>query len=513
MKNKTEKPAWLLQNAIVILIGVGLLAVAVFFIPAEKEPLIVDEEEEETVYFAVFIEGKKSGYGEHARLVKEGQVRTRDGYNLSMNRGDVTLSVSLWETSIETEDGKPVGFETSQNLGAMQLTSRGTYQSEGFFDVQIQTAGIQQQRKVELPTGALMPEGLNLLSATLGFEEGKKIETKIFVPSLLAVVDAEVTVGPREQVDLLGRVVELTRVDTLMKLPSGAIPAVAYVDEEQMPQKMVVSVMDLHMELIACERSFALSDNDPPELIAKTVLKSPRELGDIKSHAALRYRLRSKNDQALSLISDQSQQLTRLNDKDYQLNVSPKRAIEGETLPYRGQNDEALAALKPGQYIQSDHAEIVALAQKAIGDAKDAAQAAQRIETFVRDHINEKSLSVGWASAVEVARSREGDCSEHAVLTAALCRAAGIPARMAVGYVFVPEFVGHKNIFGGHAWTQAYINEQWIGLDATRAPNGYSAAHITCAVGDGSPESFLNMALLGGQFEIIAIENVDQVAK
>ena len=107
---------------------------------------------------------------------------------------------------------------------------------------------------------------------------------------------------------------------------------------------------------------------------------------------------------------------------------------------------------------------------------------------------------------MEVARSREGDCSEHAVLTAALCQAVGLPARVALGYVYAPDFLGHKNIFGGHAWTQVYINGRWFGLDATRAPNGYSAAHITCAIGNGNPESFLEMALAGSQFEIISIE-------
>ena len=39
---------------------------------------------------------------------------------------------------------------------------------------------------------------------------------------------------------------------------------------------------------------------------------------------------------------------------------------------------------------------------------KDAATAARRIEKFVRKYINKKNLSVGYASALEVARSRRG---------------------------------------------------------------------------------------------------------
>jgi CHASE2 domain-containing sensor protein len=85
-----------------------------------------------------------------------------------------------------------------------------------------------------------------------------------------------------------------------------------------------------------------------------------------------------------------------------------------------------LEATKPTRFLQSDDKRIVDLARKAVGDAKDAVQAARRIEAFVAKYIDNKSMSVGYASAVEVVESRQGDCSEFAVLTAALCRAIAI---------------------------------------------------------------------------------------
>jgi len=94
----------------------------------------------------------------------------------------------------------------------------------------------------------------------------------------------------------------------------------------------------------------------------------------------------------------------------------------------------------------------------------------QKIEKFVCEYISDKNLSVGYASAAEVAQSREGDCTEHAVLVAALCRAVGIPARVTVGLVYVDSFGGQENIFGPHAWAEVNINSKWYGLDATGAP-------------------------------------------
>jgi len=83
--------------------------------------------------------------------------------------------------------------------------------------------------------------------------------------------------------------------------------------------------------------------------------------------------------------------------------------------------------MQPNRFLQSDNKQIIKLARRAIGGTKDAAGAVKKIEAFVGDYIENKSLSVGYASAVEVAASRQGDCTEHAVLVAAMCRAVGIP--------------------------------------------------------------------------------------
>ena len=119
-------------------------------------------------------------------------------------------------------------------------------------------------------------------------------------------------------------------------------------------------------------------------------------------------------------------------------------------------------------------------------------------------YIENRSLSVGYASAAEVAVSRQGDCSEFAVLTAAMCRAVGIPAQVVAGVAYVDDFAGHQG-FGGHAWTQAYIGGKWIGLDASfrgAGRGGYDAGHIALAVGNGEPADLFNMAPTLGQFKI-----------
>ena len=105
---------------------------------------------------------------------------------------------------------------------------------------------------------------------------------------------------------------------------------------------------------------------------------------------------------------------------------------------------------------------------------------------------------------MEVAQSKQGDCSEAAVLTAAMCRAIGIPAKVAAGVAYVEDFAGIQG-FGAHAWVEAYVGGKWVGLDAAfkgTGRGGYDAGHIAMAIGNGNPEDFFSLVNIIGQFKI-----------
>ena len=95
-----------------------------------------------------------------------------------------------------------------------------------------------------------------------------------------------------------------------------------------------------------------------------------------------------------------------------------------------------------------------------------------------------------------------GTVAVIAVLTAAMCRAVGIPARVVSGLIYAENLAGQKNVFGGHAWAEAWVGGVWIGLDATRSPQGYGPGHITLSRGNGNPADFLNLVNVLGGFRI-----------
>ncbi|HMA96374.1 MAG TPA: transglutaminase domain-containing protein [Polyangiaceae bacterium] len=88
--------------------------------------------------------------------------------------------------------------------------------------------------------------------------------------------------------------------------------------------------------------------------------------------------------------------------------------------------------------------------------------------SFVARYISSKSLSRGFDVASEVATSAEGDCSEHAVLLAALARRYRYAARVVFG-IAVLRFEGRLPLLVGHAWVEIHDNNQWLVADAALA--------------------------------------------
>jgi hypothetical protein len=87
------------------------------------------------------------------------------------------------------------------------------------------------------------------------------------------------------------------------------------------------------------------------------------------------------------------------------------------------------------------------------------------LRRFTAGAIPRKSAERGWDAASRIARAGVGDCTEHAVLLTALARAAGRPARVALGLLVVR--VDGEPLAFGHAWAELHDGGRWTPVDAT----------------------------------------------
>jgi transglutaminase-like putative cysteine protease len=128
--------------------------------------------------------------------------------------------------------------------------------------------------------------------------------------------------------------------------------------------------------------------------------------------------------------------------------------------------------LQPGTFIDSSHPAIAALARALADPAADEVTTAVALYYRVRDGIRYNPYQAGTSPAAYLASATlaagEGWCVTKALLLAALCRAAGIPAR--VGYADVRNHLSTErlrqamqtDVFYFHGYTSLYLNGQWV---------------------------------------------------
>jgi transglutaminase-like putative cysteine protease len=190
--------------------------------------------------------------------------------------------------------------------------------------------------------------------------------------------------------------------------------------------------------------------------------------------AVFRISYTGKDDPATLFARDDRQQVKNLKGNTFELHV---RAQVGPR-PDAPVGKVGAEFLESCYYINSTDKKVNEFSRRAVGDERDAWKKAQRIERWVNKNMrsnNDQAL----VPADEVARTLEGDCTEYAMLAAAMCRAAGVPSRTALGLIYADVPGGPVLAF--HMWTEVWVKNQWVGLDATLGKGYVGALHLKIA--------------------------------
>ena len=128
--------------------------------------------------------------------------------------------------------------------------------------------------------------------------------------------------------------------------------------------------------------------------------------------------------------------------------------------------------LAPTPTIESHHPDVTAFVKNHVAGAQDTVETAVRLYYAVRDGIRYDPytcvLTVDGLKASQTLRAGRAWCVPKAILLAACCRAAGIPARL--GYADVRNHLSTSRmrqnmkteIFYWHGYTAMYLEGQWV---------------------------------------------------
>jgi transglutaminase-like putative cysteine protease len=222
-------------------------------------------------------------------------------------------------------------------------------------------------------------------------------------------------------------------------------------------------------------------DSATPEMIAamkdiglSSMIRLNRAIPRPHDTESVTYRIPVKDDDKpeTALAQDARQKVDKIKGQTFELHVQAVRAPRGELELKDAKPEEKF--LKSSYFIDNDRDKVKELALEAVGRETDPWKKAQAIERWVHAKMRGDS-SVAFCTASQVAEDLRGDCRQHAMLTAAMCRAAGVPSRTALGLVYVQR---QRPEMGFHMWTEVWIKGQWIGIDATLGRGSIGAAHI-----------------------------------
>ena len=168
---------------------------------------------------------------------------------------------------------------------------------------------------------------------------------------------------------------------------------------------------------------------------------------------------------------------------------------------------ETLAdALRPTAWLQSDHPRLIAIAAQV---ARSSASGQRKMEMLIaraQPYLGDLDFN-GHYSALDTITRRAGDCTEAAVLLAALGRAAGIPTRVVSGLTYSREsYHGVSNAFMPHSWTLAYVDGRWRSFDL--ALGAFDSTHIALTIGDGDARS---VAAAGQLASLLIFDSLSEV--
>ena len=433
----------------------------------------------------VHMAGGKVGYI-HATMTRKGNlIDTRTFTKMVVGRAQQAVTIQTTASTTETLAGVPVEFMQEMDASMMKTTMRGTIEAGRVTIVQSQY-GMEQTHAFDFPSGALMAWGLFRESLLKGFEPGTHYTSLVYSPELRldGPVTAVTTIGNLETFDHAGKPRRGRRVDLKMQAPMGTLDMVSWVDDTGRPIKFVVPMPGLgDIVIVMTDQASALEDFVAPEMFMTTVIKANRSF---KPGATRRitYRIRAKHPgvDLTEIPTTGMQTPRRIEDGSIELVVTRQEHVPSATRAKATVDKEDLAEyLDANLMINTADPKLIELAKRAAGKTENAYVLGDKLRRFVSDYVTTKSLNVGFATASETSRTREGDCSEHGVLLAALGRIHGLPSRVAVGVAYVPSFGGQKDVFGYHLWTQFHIDGQWIDFDAALRESRCSPTRIAFA--------------------------------
>jgi len=437
----------------------------------------------------LLLEGNRAGY--HHFIVTEDTLqgkkflRATKELRMTLLRGGNVAQVNADIGTYETPEGKIEGVFMTQTLGKQQSLEMNGVVEGNKLNIEFDSP-VKNEKSINWS-----PEVVGLLRESRLLREkklkaGDSFDYLYFEPTIAEVVKISVQAGEIEMVKLPdGKSRSLLRVMMRPnKIANVQLPAMtSWIDP--MTYQTIVSESTLPglgtLKTVRSTKEIATAPVKPSEMKTDLLVNQSIQLGQrvqrIHEQGGVVYRITLTDDDTPSttFAKDDRQSIDKIEKNSFELRVTAIRKPQTLVKPAEAGKE----FLESNFFINSADAEVRKLAREAVGETKDAWQKALKIERFVKANMRSVNFGEAMATADQVAITRSGDCTEFAMLTAAMCRAEGVPSRTAVGLVYVES--NPRPILAFHMWTEVFIAGQWMSIDATLGKGAIGPGHLKIA--------------------------------
>jgi len=413
-------------------------------------------------WFGIYQQGRKIGHAHTQTRVEGDTYHISEESEMDILALEQVQRVGTVLNAYTTKTFILKYFDFTLRSGVSTMDIKGAVVGKQLV-VDIITAGETRKERFPLKEPIYLTPNIRPAVVRLGLEPGKRYRFPLFNPATMSTEDAFVTVESKETL----KVGDGEQTVYKLKESFQGMEATSWITQDG---ETIKEESPLGYSLLKETKIEALKrDKRGPAVDIIALVKIPSSpIENSSKVTTLKARLSGTTLEGFELAGGRQAW------KDGVIEIRSETAIISYALPYPGK--DLLPDLQATMLVQSDDKNIREQAAKIIGNEKDSREAAKKLNTWVYDAISKQPV-VSIPSAVEVLKQKVGDCNEHTTLYAALARAAGIPARMAAGIVYM------KNGFYYHAWPEVWLGE-WTAIDPTFNQFPADATHIRFVTGD-----------------------------
>jgi transglutaminase-like putative cysteine protease len=463
MRAKTLR---ILRGCIFLLV---LLAALPSFFPSRAEAAAEPES-----WYVIAIGGNPAGYVHDLSSEKstpEGEILVSSSeMKIVINRLGSKAEIEFITSLEETVEGDLTKVRYEMRASLMSTKSEAAVKDQAI-EIRTESGGKSYARAIHFQGELLGQEGIRLKTKKGLVKPGDIVEFQTFAPELESVTKGSRKFIGRETLRIGERDVSVLKAEETVEAAGEKSTVWLDADFEVVKQEMPTPFGMAEIVLSDKARALAAAEGEalPAELFKSSLVRSNIRIPKARDAAYLKLKLTRKNlDFDWPDIENSYQKVVLKSPEALVVEIRRPVVPQHASFPAPAAEKDR-EYLEPNAYVQSDDPGIQNLARKIIGGEKDMFAAALKLERWVSENMK-FDLGIVLAPASEIYRSRRGTCLGYATLLAALARAAGIPSRVAIGYVYA------QGIFGGHAWTEIKAGSAWIPLDAAIVSNGVADA-------------------------------------